>query len=136
MWSPATRSVYLNGPTHTGSLPNFSPSLRSWAGDMIIPARSASSETSGAEGAFRCSRTVAGSTTSTDSTDASSPERLEVFSSRWRSSEVLTASASKGVPSLNFTPSRSGIVSVLRSSETRGIDAASCGTTSSFGPTS
>jgi len=83
--------------------------------------------TSGANGAFRRRRTVTGSTTSTAVTESSSLRRFEPFISRWRSSENFTASALIAVPSLNFTPLRSLIVTVLPPSETTGMAAASCG---------
>jgi hypothetical protein len=54
---------------------------------------------------------------------------------KW-SSVVLTACALNGVPSLNRTPRRSGIVMVFLSLESCGSAEASCGTIWSFGPTS
>ena len=70
---------------------------------------------------------VVGSTTSTLVTDSSSLRRLEPFISRCRSSESFIASALKAVPSLNFTPDRSLMVTVLPPSLTVGMPAASCG---------
>jgi len=70
---------------------------------------------------------VRGSTTSTASTGASSLARFEPFKVRCRSSENRTDSASIGVPSLNFTPGRSLMVTVRPPSEIAGIAAASCG---------
>ena len=104
MRSWATRSTNCHGPTHTGAVPNFSPSFLSAAGEIGMPARSASCAVSGENGAFSRSRTVRGSTTSTAVTDSSSLRRLEPFISRCRSSENFMASALNGVPSLNFTP--------------------------------
>ncbi len=117
-----------NGPTQTGSVPNLSPRVCSCFGDMIIPARSASAAVSGANGSDSVRRTVVGSTTSTDSTVDSSAARADPSSSRWRSSEVLTAAASIGVPSVKVTPSRSVMVTVVPPSPTSGSSAASCGT--------
>ena len=48
----------MNGPTQTGSVANLSPSLSSCAGDMIIPARSASCAVSGEYGDFRWMTTL------------------------------------------------------------------------------
>ena len=59
--------------------------------------------------------------------DLTSLRRFEPFIVRWRSSENLTASAFMGVPSLNFTPGRSLMVTVLPPSVNRGSSAASCG---------
>jgi hypothetical protein len=70
---------------------------------------------------------VSGSATSTAVTDSSSLRRLEPFISRCRSSESFMASAVKGVPSLNFTPDLSLMVTVLPPSLTAGRAAASCG---------
>jgi hypothetical protein len=70
--------VYLKAPTQTGLVANFAPpSFFSWVGERIIPARSAMSDSSGADGALRWSLTVYGSATSTDATDARSPVRLD-----------------------------------------------------------
>ena len=127
MRSWGMRSTNCHGPTHTGAVPNFSPSFLSAAGEIGMPARSASWAVSGENGAFSFSRTVRGSTTSTAVTDSSSLRRLEPFISRWRSSENFTASAVMAVPSLNFTPGRSLMVTVLPPSLTAGRAAASCG---------
>ena len=127
MRSWGTRSTKLHGPTQTGAVPNFSPSLFAWAGDTGMPARSASVATSGANGAFSLSRTVRGSTTSMAVMRSISLRRLEPFMCRWRSRENRTASAFIGVPSLNLTPGRSLIVTVLPPSEKAGSSAASCG---------
>src|SRR4051794_4699328 len=121
-----------NGPTHTGLLENLSPSFLSCAGDMTIPERSASWAVSGAYGSESFSSIVFGSTTFTDSTGSSSLARLDASSVRCRSSDVLTASASNVVPSLNLMPWRRAIVTVLPPSLNLGSDAASCGTISSL----
>ena len=70
---------------------------------------------------------VSGSTTSTAVTGSSSLRRFEPFISRCRSRENFTASAFIGVPSLNFTPLRSLMVTVLPPSEIAGSAAASWG---------
>ena len=127
MRSWATRSANCHGPTHTGAVPKLSPSFFTAVGDSGIPARSVSCASSGEYGALSRSRTVSGSTTSTASTGASSLARLDPFSVRWRSSENFTASASIGVPSLNFTPARSLMVTVRPPSVMAGSAAASCG---------
>ena len=57
-----------HGPTQTGAVPNLSSSFRAWVGDTGMPARSARMAMIGENGAFRRSRTVGGSTTSTSST--------------------------------------------------------------------
>ncbi len=123
----ATRSANCHGPTQTGAVPNFSPSLLTAVGDTGMPARSVSWARSGENGAFRRRRTVSGSTTSTASTGASSLARFEPLRVRWRSRENRTDSASIGVPSLNFTPERSLMVTVRPPSLIAGIAAASCG---------
>jgi hypothetical protein len=63
--SCAIRSTKRNGPEHTGFVPNFSPAASAAFGDTIIPARSVSTASSGANGEARLMRTVEGSTTST-----------------------------------------------------------------------
>ena len=57
MWSPATRSLNMNGPTQTGFCANMPPEASAF-GDRIIPARSASCAVSGEYGDFRCRTTV------------------------------------------------------------------------------
>ena len=99
---------------------------------MIIPARSASCAVSGANGPFRRSLTVYGPGVSTAVTGASSLARAERGSVRCRSSEVLTAAAFSGVPSLKRMPRRIWIVTVRLSAEIAGSAEASCGTISSF----
>src|SRR5512143_877963 len=76
MRSCATRSTNLYGPAHTGLLPNLSPSAWATLGATIMPARSASCASSGANGAERLSRTVDGSTTSTLATGVGAGHRL------------------------------------------------------------
>ena len=105
----------------------MSPSFLTAAGDTGMPARSVSWASSGENAAFRRKRTASGSTTSTASTGASSLARVEPFSSRCRSRENFTASAVIGVPSLNFTPGRSLMVTVRPPSVIAGMSAASCG---------
>ncbi len=119
------RSTNCHGPTHTGAVPNFSPSFWTAAGDTGMPARSASWAVSGAKGAFRRRRTVRASTASTAVTESSSLRRLEPFMVRCRSRDDRTASAVIGVPSLNFTPGRSLMVTVLPPSLSAGMSAAS-----------
>ena len=121
------RSTNCHGPTHTGAVPNLSPSLFAAVGETGIPERSARIATSGEKGVLSLSRTVNGSTTSMLLTDSSSLRRLEPFMLRWRSSEYRTDSAFIGVPSLNFTPGRSLMVTVLPPSPIVGMSAASCG---------
>src|SRR5919204_4412524 len=110
MWSPATRSLNVYGPTQIGLVANLSPSASSCFGDMIIPARSASCAVRGEYGAFRWITTVDAPDVSTVSTGESSLARVERGSVRCRSRDVLTAAALNGVPSLNLIPERSLIV--------------------------
>src|ERR671921_1718883 len=99
MWSCATRLENLNGPTQTGCAPNLVPSDLSAAGDLTMPARSASWATSGAYGALSFRTTVDGSLTETLATLARSLLRAEVGRVRSRSRLVFTAFASIRVPS-------------------------------------
>ena len=96
-----------------------------------MPARSASCARSGAKGADRLSRTVAGSTTSTLATSASSPRRLEPAIVLCRSMLNFTAAASSFSPSWNVTPGRILSVSALLSPD-HSYAVASCGTMFSF----
>src|SRR5262245_41368660 len=79
MWSSLTASVRMYGPVparnalRVKSWPPASTALR----ETIIPARSTRTASRGENGVFRLSLTVLGSTASTDSTGASSPERAE-----------------------------------------------------------
>src|SRR5262245_20373564 len=107
MWSPATRSLNMNGPTHTGFVAKFAPRAVSAFGDMIIPERSASCAVTGAYRFDRCRTTVYEDGTSIDVTGESSLARAERGSALWRSSDALTAAALKRVPSLNRMPFRS-----------------------------
>jgi len=127
MRSCGTRSTKDHGPTHTGAVANLSPSLLTAAGETGMPDRSARVATSGEKALFSRSRIVSGSTTSTAVTGSSSLRRLEPFISRCRSSENFTASAFMAVPSLNLTPLRSLMVTVLPASEIVGSAAASWG---------
>jgi hypothetical protein len=136
MRSCATRVENLNGPTHTGLVANLSSPALSAAGDMIMPARSASTAVSGTNAVFRWMVTVIGSVASTEATLDSSVLRADPDSVMCRFRLVCTAAASKGVPSANFTPLRTLIVTVFPSAENSGSAAASCGTTSSLAPTS
>lgn len=106
----------------------FLPYFFSAAGDITIPARSASTPVSGTYGWSSVSRTVSGPVAFASVTGASSVERADPGRSRWRSSEVTTAGASSRVPSLNLRPGRSRTVTVRPSAEVVGSDAASCGT--------
>ena len=115
MRSCATRSTNLNGPEHTGAVPKFAPPALAALGETIMPARSASAASSGANGALRLSRTVSGSTTSTEVTGRSSPLRFEPCMVLWRSMLNFTASASNFSPSWKVTPLRSLSVSDLLS---------------------
>src|SRR5512135_683327 len=126
MRSWATRSTNWYGPAQTGLLPNLSPSAWATLGATIMPARSASWASSGANGAERLRRTVDGSMTSTLETGASSPRRLEPGIVLWRSMLYLTAAASIVSPSWNLTPLRSLIVSALPSAD-HWYPVASCG---------
>src|SRR5436309_1837044 len=120
MLSPATRFWYVNGPTQIGLVANLSPSLSSWAGDMIIPARSANCAVSGEYGVFRWVTTVYAPRALTPSIGEISLARADPFSvwSRW--SVLTTAAALNGVPSLNLIPLRRRIVTVSLSLETLG----------------
>jgi hypothetical protein len=69
---------------------------------------------------------------STDVTGEISLARVERGRFLCRSSDCLTAAASNAVPSLNLIPRLSAIVTVCLSADSFGIDAASCGTISSF----
>jgi hypothetical protein len=93
------RSTKRKGPEHTGLAPNFSPAASAALGDTIMPARSVSTASSGANGAARLMRTVEASTASTLDTTASSPRRLDPFMFLWRSRLYLTAAASSFSPS-------------------------------------
>ena len=136
MRSCATRVANLNGPTQTGFVPKFAPADLSAAGDMIMPDRSASTAVSGTNGDFSAIDTVAGSVTETLATLDSSVLRADPDSVMCRSRLAFTAAASSGVPSANFTPLRTLMVTVLPSLENCGSAAASCGTTLSLASTS
>ena len=123
-----TRLASLNGPTHTGAVAKFLPSALVALGLRIIPARSASAAVSGANGVLSLTTTVLASGASTLVMGPSSLLRPDPSSVRLRSNVALTAAASNGVPSANFTPSRTGMVTVLPPSETVGRPVASCGT--------
>src|SRR3954468_10284653 len=109
MWSPATRSLNMNGPTQTGFCANVPPDARAF-GDRIIPARSASCAVSGEYGDFRCKTTVVAFGAATELIGEISLARTDPFSVRSRSSVVFTAAALNAVPSLNLTPERTLIV--------------------------
>jgi hypothetical protein len=79
---------------------------------------------------------VSESTARTDFTGSSSLARAEAFRVRCRSSDVLTACASRVVPSLNFRPCLMSIVTVRPPFVIFGSEAASCGTISSLSLTS
>src|SRR5487761_2437772 len=113
MRSWSTRSTNLHGLAQTGLLLHLSPSAWAPLGATIMPARSASWASSGANGAERLRRTVDGSTTSTLETGASSPRRFDPGIVLWRSMLYLTAAASIVSPSWNLTPLLSLIVSAL-----------------------
>ena len=136
MRSCATRLENLNGPTQTGLVPKFAPWALIAVGDMIMPARSARTAVSGTNGVFIAIDTVDGSTTEMLATLDSSVLRADPASVMCRSRLVFTASASSVVPSANFTPVRTLMVTVFPSAETCGSAAASCGTTASFASTS
>src|SRR5690348_4615984 len=109
MWSAATRSLNMNGPTHTGFCAKLPPDASAF-GERIIPARSASCAVSGEYGAERCRTTVVAFGAETVLIGEISLLRTEPVNVRYRSSVVLTAAALNGVPSLNLTPVRSLIV--------------------------
>ena len=117
MRSCTTRSVKRNGPAQIGLATNLSPASFTAFGLTIMPARSVSCAISGENGALSERRTVSGSATSTLSICDSSALRNEPCMVMWRSSVNLTASASNGSPSWNFTPGRSLMVTVLPSSD-------------------
>src|ERR1044071_7642067 len=100
MWSPATRSLNMKGPTHTGFWAKLAPSLESAAGDRIIPARSASCAVRGENGDDRCNVTVL-QDASIELIAEISLLRTEPGKVRYRSSVCLTAAPVSGVPSLN-----------------------------------
>ena len=131
MRSCATRSTNLNGPEHTGLVPKFVGIACAALGDTIMPARSASTVSSGENGALRLSLTVMSSTTSTVLTGSSSPRRFEPAMFLWRSMLNLTAAASNFSPSWKVTPGRSFMVSALLSGD-HCHEVASCGTMFSF----
>src|ERR1043166_460026 len=112
MWSPATRSLNMNGPTQTGFVAKFAPSAVTAFGDRIIPERSASCAVIGAYRFDKWRTTVYADGASTDVTGESSLARAERGSALCRSSDIFTAAALKRVPSLNRMPFRSLIVTV------------------------
>jgi hypothetical protein len=124
----ATRLANLNGPTQTGAVEKFAPSLFTAVGLSTIPARSASAAVSGANGLESLITTVFGSGVSTELIGPSSLLRPEPASVRPRSIDTLTADESIVVPSANFTPSRIGMVRLRPSEEMVGSAVASCGT--------
>src|SRR6185369_2197525 len=131
MRSCAMRSTNLKGPEQTGLLPKLVGLACAALGDTIIPARSASTESSGENGALRFRRTVMSSTTSTVATGSNSPRRFEPAMFLWRSMLNLTAAASNFSPSWKVTPGRNFMVSALLSAD-HCQEVASCGTMLSF----
>src|SRR5262245_21693564 len=109
MWSPAVRSLYMNGPTQTGFWAKFAPPLAIAAGERIIPERSASCAVNGENGADRCSVTVLPDAL-IEATEEISLLRTEPGNVRYRSSVSLTAAPVRGLPSLNLIPLRILIV--------------------------
>jgi len=116
MRSWATRSTNLYGPAHTGLLANAVPAALAALGETIMPARSASWASSGADGLDRLNRTVCGSTTSTPVISLISDLRRDSGRVSLRSMLYFTASASNGSPSWNLTPWRKVKVIALLSS--------------------
>src|SRR5690348_3761694 len=100
----------MNGPTHTGCWAKFVPSAASAFGDMTMPARSASCESSGEYGVERCRTTVLEPWVETDLIGEISLARTDPFKVRSRSIDVFTAAAFSAVPSLNLIPLRILIV--------------------------
>ena len=94
MRSCATRSVNLNGPEQTGAWEKSLPAASVAFGGRIIPARSVSCISNGADGAFKTTFTVVGSTISTWSIEAISLRRKLPAIVRCRSSVNFTAAAS------------------------------------------
>ena len=109
----------MNGPVpalnglRVKSAPTASTTFR----ETIIPARSTSAPRSGANADLRLNFTVFGSTTVTVSTDERSPVRSDPCVVLYRSMFHFTASASKLVPSWNFTSVRRVNVTVFPSLE-------------------
>ena len=130
MWSCATRSPNRNGPAQTGCSAKSAPSLAAALGETIMPDRSVSCATNGAEGCFSATRTVSGSTTSTWSTMLTSLRRKLPGRVRSRSRLYLTLAASIFSPSWNSTPGRRWISTVFGSGES--YEVASIGTMFSF----
>ena len=100
----------MNGPTPIGSVPKFVPSFVSWVGDITIPSFVARIWSSGVKRWFRWITTVYGPLAVTEAIGERSLARFELGRLMSRSSEVTTACALNGVPSLNRIPLRSGIV--------------------------
>src|SRR5437870_2693671 len=100
----------MNGPTQTGFVPKSLPSLATCVGDNTTPSVVARVAVSGVNGVFRWITTVYGPGAVTVSTDEKSLARDEPGSEIMRWIVVTTACALNGVPSLNSTPCRSGIV--------------------------
>src|SRR5436190_639376 len=96
MRSCATRSTNLNGPAQTGCVLK-SPAACAAFGDTIMPARSVSCASSGANGADSTSLTVWSSMMSTAVTALISALRFEPGNFRWRSMLNLTGAASASI---------------------------------------
>ncbi len=117
MWSCATRSLNANGPAHTGCAAISSDPLARTRGDIGVPGRLASSDSSGAYGALSRIRNVCASTTSSPVIADISVLRWLSGAVRYRSMFSRIASAVNGSPSWNCTFSRRCTVSESLSSD-------------------
>src|SRR4030081_2313245 len=94
----ATRLANLNGPTQTGAVEKFAPSLATAVGLRIMPARSASAAVSGAKGLESLITTVFGWGVSIELIGPNSLLRPDPASVRPRVIVVFTAAESSVPP--------------------------------------
>jgi hypothetical protein len=112
----------VNGPAPTGWLAIWSPYFCRAAGEMIMPSvppKNAPPKLRAKSpiGFFSVKTTVSGSGAVIEAISAAAGWAGELTLSMWRWTLVITACASKGVSSENFTSGRRPIVQVRPSSE-------------------
>ena len=119
-WSCFTHSLNTNGPVPMGAAQFSSMPRASPAGDSIASQVCASDSCRALSGSDRVKRAVCGSTAVTDATLPSARMAVDdaVSGSFMCSMFATTASASKGVPSVNDTSERRATSTVSPSSET------------------